>query len=193
MYTPVNPSFTIWKWGLRGSKLYRHVLVMRAKLRTCTSICRRRARARIRLLRYNDWSKLTLGGHVVRYTLQVICDDLRRIYTLAREVTLPELICLRSEKGSILKGKNLLPMGANNFLLEKIPCQKGPGVQESKMEVTKVVSLVINVRTSNKGIKSMYHAQWSRCLYNFDPLKTHFYIVKLGFTGVNIIFSYFCS
>ena len=26
------------------------------------------------------------------------------------------------------------------------------------------------------------------CLYNTDPLKPHFYIVKLGFTGVNIIF-----
>ena len=26
------------------------------------------------------------------------------------------------------------------------------------------------------------------CLYYFDPLKPHFYIVKLGFTGVNIIF-----
>ena len=29
------------------------------------------------------------------------------------------------------------------------------------------------------------------CLYNFDPLKRHFYIVKLGFTGVYIFFSYF--
>ena len=28
MYTPANPSFTIEKWGLRGSKLYRHVFVM---------------------------------------------------------------------------------------------------------------------------------------------------------------------
>ena len=28
MYTPVNPSFTIQKWGLRGSKLYRPVFVM---------------------------------------------------------------------------------------------------------------------------------------------------------------------
>ena len=28
MYTPVNPSFIIQKWGLRGSKLYRHVFVM---------------------------------------------------------------------------------------------------------------------------------------------------------------------
>ena len=26
------------------------------------------------------------------------------------------------------------------------------------------------------------------CLHNFDPLKPHFYIVKLGFTGVCIIF-----
>ena len=26
------------------------------------------------------------------------------------------------------------------------------------------------------------------CLYNFDPLKPHFYIVNLGFTGVYIIF-----
>ena len=26
-------------------------------------------------------------------------------------------------------------------------------------------------------------------LYNFDPLKPHFFIVKLGFTGLYIIFS----
>ena len=26
------------------------------------------------------------------------------------------------------------------------------------------------------------------CLYNFDPLKPHFYIIKLGFTGVNVFF-----
>ena len=26
------------------------------------------------------------------------------------------------------------------------------------------------------------------CMYNFDPLKPHFYIVKLGFTGVYITF-----
>ena len=26
------------------------------------------------------------------------------------------------------------------------------------------------------------------CLYNFDPLRPNFYTVKLGFTGVDIIF-----
>ena len=29
MYTPVNPSYTKQKWGLRGSKLYRSGFVMR--------------------------------------------------------------------------------------------------------------------------------------------------------------------
>ena len=29
MYTPVHPSFTIQKWGLRGSNLYRHVFMMK--------------------------------------------------------------------------------------------------------------------------------------------------------------------
>ena len=28
LYTPVNPSFTLSKWGLRGSKLYKYVFVM---------------------------------------------------------------------------------------------------------------------------------------------------------------------
>ena len=28
-------------------------------------------------------------------------------------------------------------------------------------------------------------------LYNFDPLKPHFYIIKLGFTGVYIIYFFF--
>ena len=31
------------------------------------------------------------------------------------------------------------------------------------------------------------------CLYNFDPLKPHFYIIKLGFTGVYIIFLMFAQ
>ena len=35
-----------------------------------------------------------------------------------------------------------------------------------------------------KGIYSITKT----CLYNFDPLKPHFYIVKWGFTGVDIIF-----
>ena len=30
-------------------------------------------------------------------------------------------------------------------------------------------------------------------LYNYDPLKPHFYIVKLGFTGVYIIFLSFAK
>ena len=35
--------------------------------------------------------------------------------TFSEEATLSKLFCLPSEKGSILTGKNLLPVGANSF------------------------------------------------------------------------------
>ena len=38
-----------------------------------------------------------------------------------------------------------------------------------------------------KRIKSWFYIT-KTCLYKVDPLKPHFYIVKLGFTGVYIIF-----
>ena len=41
--------------------------------------------------------------------------------------------------------------------------------------------------------QSTLHDIMKTRLYNFDPLKTHFYIVNLGFTGVYIIFSYFAK
>ena len=34
----------------------------------------------------------------------------------------------------------------------------------------------------------LYDAITKTCLYNVDPLKPHFYIIKLGFTGVYVIF-----
>ena len=45
----------------------------------------------------------------------------------------------------------------------------------------------------NVVVKAKYHYCFLQHitktrLYNFDPLKPHFYIVKLGFTGVYIIF-----
>ena len=42
------------------------------------------------------------------------------------------------EKGSTLKGKNLLPGGANSFLLELTPIRKGLNVQEDKQEDNKI-------------------------------------------------------
>ena len=38
------------------------------------------------------------------------------------------------------------------------------------------------------GIEMYGPSRTETCLYNFDPRKPHFYIVKLGFTGVYIIF-----
>ena len=42
------------------------------------------------------------------------------------------------EKGITLKGKNLLPLGTNSFLLKRTPYQNRKGVQKSKQEVTNV-------------------------------------------------------
>ena len=47
-------------------------------------------------------------------------------------------------------------------------------------------------QTDGLGGQTHWHPKWKyitkTCLYKFDPLKPHFYIVKLGFTGVYIIF-----
>ena len=51
----------------------------------------------------------------------------------------------------------------------------GEGVSEAHVDI----AALIRLRT---------HSITKTCLYNFDPLEPHFYIVKLGFTGVYIIF-----
>ena len=61
--------------------------------------------------------------------------------THSGKATLSKLFCL-FETRSTLKGKNLLPRGANSFLLELTSFQKGLCVPKNKHDVTKVVSLV---------------------------------------------------
>ena len=57
----------------------------------------------------------------------------KRVDTLSRVATeLSKLSCHLSEKGPTLKGKNLLPVGANSFLFEKTPFRKGTGVEDRK-------------------------------------------------------------
>ena len=49
---------------------------------------------------------------------------------------------------------------------------------------TKTLYVVLSADLS-KAISLLHITK--TCLYNFDPLNLHFYIVKLGFTEVNII------
>ena len=66
---------------------------------------------------------------------------LRDIDTLSKGVwALSKVFCLPSEKGSTLKGKNLLIR--EQFFPSKTPFQKGLGVQKSRQEIAKIVSLV---------------------------------------------------
>ena len=52
--------------------------------------------------------------------------------------------------------------------------------------VNTVIFAVAILATSNSALAS---STSQNIPYNFDPLKLRFYIVKLGFTGVYIIFS----
>ena len=50
-----------------------------------------------------------------------------------------------------------------------------------------------DLRHSNIEPHDVRHSITKTCLYNVDPLKPHFYIVKLGFTGVYINFLIFAQ
>ena len=65
---------------------------------------------------------------------------------LSEEVTLSKLYLHPSEKGPTLKGKKMLLLGANPFLLEQAPFHMGFDVQKGKQEDTRVVSLGRNGR-----------------------------------------------
>ena len=49
-------------------------------------------------------------------------------------------------------------------------------------------SVYLNMHVFVMPKKCHNHEASRTYLYNFDPLEPHFYIVKLGFTGVYIIF-----
>ena len=63
-------------------------------------------------------------------------------------------------KRSILKGENLLPSGANSFILELTDDQKEFGVQESKQEVIKVVTFVKIMENLPCVLSLLYFATW---------------------------------
>ena len=48
--------------------------------------------------------------------------------------------------------------------------------------------MLINDFSKVAAFNKIYNSITKTCLYKFDPLKPHFYIVKLGFTGICIIF-----
>ena len=52
-----------------------------------------------------------------------------------------------------------------------------------------IICSVLMIFTWDKRAERAFASYITKtCLYNFDPLKPHFYIVKLGFTGIYIIF-----
>ena len=121
---------------------------------------------------------------MLAFLFQVFCE--KRVYSKRKGFAPTEKRSTLKEKnllpkGVVLKGKNLLPFGANFFFFFLFIIS--PAFSERrKNNFDRVLSLVRN------GVLSGLNNITKTCLYNFDPLKPHFYKVKLGFTGVYIIF-----
>ena len=69
----------------------------------------------------------------------------------------------------------------NSFLIRNRICKY---LHKSLVLKLRTISRLIRIICSN--FRGFYITK--TYLYTFDPLKLHFYIVKLGFTGVYIIF-----
>ena len=67
---------------------------------------------------------------------------------------------------AIHKNKNAMTQGGN--ILWKYKVDLFSKINKNKVRISRFIT--------------------KTCLYNFDPLIPHFYIVKLGFTGLYIIF-----
>ena len=61
---------------------------------------------------------------------------------------------------------------------------------EGKINMRKETVFKVTMKVHNNGsAEPVFSVHITKtCLYNFDPLKPHFYIVKLGFAGVQVIF-----
>ena len=74
-------------------------------------------------------TRLVLGNNIFVDQFCSAVRDLKvslwGIDILLWEATLSKLICIHSEKGTTLKGKNLLPMGAHSILVAETSFQKG--------------------------------------------------------------------
>ena len=172
-YTPANPSFTILKWGLRGSKLYRHVFVMSLVLVSLSAL--------------SSWSKhVNLWIWMSLYVVSKV-GVRKKQKTKFQVVTKFHVQKTNSEPynteywdrqawaNSVDQGqmaKNAAPDQGPHFLSHGTT---KPTIWPTMCPAKTQTSLYI------LHITKTY-------LYNSDPLKPNFYIVKLGFTGVYFIF-----
>ena len=92
-------------------------------------------------------------------------------------------VCPRHDIGGVLSFLVLLVCGIVFNRLGAFPTTKGLDVHDDRTTLR-------HSQTYNAPSRPLYasHGITKTCLYNFDPLKPHFYIVKLGLTGVYIMF-----
>ena len=96
------------------------------------------------------------GVQIFRICHKTFYLPLKGINTLSGVVTM--FFCLPSEKGSILKGRTLLPLGADAFLLEKTQFKKGmqTGSHKSCFPLKKMAGILPDV-TSPLNTENVSH------------------------------------
>ena len=62
------------------------------------------------------------------------------------------------------------------------------GKNKRKISICRLPGLAKRMAIAKANCQACHVCITKTCLYNFDPLKPHFFTVKLGFTGVYIIF-----
>ena len=88
---------------------------------------------------------------------------------------------MRHFKGNKMNTFLLVHWTISTFFFPLNNCWKSAWYVKTQNLLCKSLSLSIDTYRKGWLITKTY-------LYNYDPLKPHFYIVKLGFTGVYIIF-----
>ena len=104
----------------------------------------------------------------------------------------------------LLYSKTEVCRGIRNFLISTLKHRLGVLVRIASLRRFKRVPIIEILNRNKKkyqiGSSNFYQCIWigdftlwpqditETYLYNFDPLKPHFYTVKLGFTGVYITF-----
>ena len=76
--------------------------------------------------------------------------------------------------------------GHLNLATSKAPCQPEGHPNSSRSDSDETMQTQIGVRP-RFALGICYSITKTR-LYNFDPLKPHYYIIKLGFAGLCVIF-----
>ena len=134
----------------------------------------------MKLHRLMKWHRRKGNG----YTFKL--DNSVKMFISFQRGLLSEGNCAGKQIGS---HKNYLPWQKlwKIYQVHPVPLRLQYQIPSGHMTFIQRRIIDVNETLYTRHVSTGFHIT-KTCLYNFDPLKPHFYIVKLGFTRVYIIF-----